>query len=116
MNCGIEVLKRLNEIINVDLTDVIKRCEAKVTNEGLSMYDLVIELNTCIPCQAVASLRFIRQTPFIAFIGFDSIGHYVLVERIDDDVWIFDPAGKLKKCSKLYFYLIWSKKAIYFML
>ena len=45
MNCGIEVLKRLNEIINIDLNEVIKNCENKVNENGLSVYDLKIELN-----------------------------------------------------------------------
>ena len=35
MNCGIEVLKRLNEILDIDLNDVIKNCEKKVTETTL---------------------------------------------------------------------------------
>lgn len=112
MNCGIEVLKRLNEIVDIDLDDVIKRCEKKVNEDGLSMYDLYCELNKVVECKAIASLKLIKQTPFIAFIGFDHKGHYVLVEKIDQYVHIYDPAGKYKKCRKLFFYMIWSKKAI----
>ncbi len=112
MNCGVEVLKRLNEIIDIDLNEVINNCESKVTNQGLSMYDMYHELNKVIDCKAIASIKLIKQTPFIAFIGFDHQGHYVLVEKIDKYVHIYDPAGKYKKCTKLFFYMIWSKKAI----
>lgn len=112
MNCGIEVLKRLNEMIDIDLNDVIQNCESNVTTQGLSMYDLYHELNHVVPCKAIASLKLIKQTPYIAFIGFDNKGHYILVEKIDKYVHLYDPAGKYKKCTKLFFYLIWSKKAI----
>lgn len=112
MNCGVEVLKRLNEMFDIDLNEVIRNCENKVTDQGLSMYDMYHELNKVIDCQAIASIKLLKQTPFIAFIGFDSKGHYVLVEKIDRYVHIYDPAGKYKKCTKLFFYMIWSKKAI----
>ena len=112
MNCGIEVLKRLNEIIDIDLNEVIYKCEKKVNDNGLSMYDLYHELKRVLDCEAIASLKLIKQTPFIAFIGFDHKGHYVLVEKIDKYVYIYDPAGKYTKCTKLFFYMIWSKKAI----
>lgn len=116
MNCGIEVLKRLNEIIEQDLSDVIETCEEKLTDKGLNMYELWNALNHVLPCKGIASLSLCIPTPFIAFIGLDGFGHYVLVERIDKFVWVYDPSGKLKKCSKIYFYLLWSKKAIIFML
>lgn len=112
MNCGVEVLKRLNEMFDIDLNEVIRNCESKVTDQGLSMYDMYHELNKVIDCHAIASIKLLKQTPFIAFIGFDSKGHYVLVEKIDRYVHIYDPAGKYKKCTKLFFYMIWSKKAI----
>ena len=112
MNCGIEVLKRFNEMIDIDLNEVIERLEHKVTENGLNMYDLYCELNQVVKCYAVSSLKLIDQTPFIAFIGFDSFGHYVLVEKIDQYVHIYDPSNKYKKMTKLHFYMIWSKKAI----
>ena len=112
MNCGIEVLKRLDEIIEIDLCEVIQHCEDKLTEHGLSMYDLFYELNQVMECKAVASLRLIRQTPYIAFIGSNKKGHYILVEKIEKYVYLYDPAGIYKKCTKLFFYMIWSKKAI----
>ena len=116
MNCGIEVLKRLNEILEIDLKDVIKNCESKVNENGLSMYDLKNELNKKIPTKAFMSLRLIKHTPWIAYIGSKKNGHYVLVEKIDKYVWVYDPANKLKKCNKLYFYLLWSKTSLVFMI
>ena len=53
MNCGIEVLKRLSEILNIDLNDVILNCESKVNEFGLSLYDLKYELNKVIPTKAI---------------------------------------------------------------
>lgn len=116
MNCGIEVLKRLNEIINVDLNDVIINCENKVNDKGLSMYDLKNELNKVLPTYAIMSLKLIKNTPYIAYIGSKKNGHYVLVEKIDKYVWVYDSINKLKKCNKLYFYLLWSKTSLVFML
>ena len=116
MNCGIQVLKRLNEIIDVDLSEVIIKCENKVTKQGLSMYDLKNELNKVIPTVAVMSLKLLKNTPYIAYIGAKKNGHYVLVEKVDKYVWVYDPANKLKKCNKLYFYLLWSKTSLVFML
>ena len=116
MNCGIEVLKRLNEIINIDLNEVIKNCENKVNENGLSMYDLKMELNKVLPTYAIMSLKLIRNTPWIAFIGNKKNGHYVLVEKIDKYIWVYDPANKLKKCNKIYFYLLWSKTSLVFVL
>ena len=116
MNCGIEVLKRLNEILDINLNDVINNCEKKVTDKGLSMYDMKTELNKVLDTQAIMSLKILKQTPYIAFIGPDHNGHYVLVEKVDRYVWIYDPANKLKKCNKFHFYFIWSKKCLVFML
>ena len=116
MNCGIEVLKRLNEMIDYDLKEVIKTCENKVNENGLSMLDLKTELNKVIPTQAIMSLKFIKNTPWIAYIGSKKNGHYVLVEKIDKYIWVYDPSNKLKKCNKFYFYLLWSKTSLVFML
>ena len=116
MNCGIEVLKRLNVILEIDLNDVIKNCESKVNENGLSMYDFKNELNKKVPTMAIMSLKFIKNTPWIAYIGSKKNGHYVLVEKIDKYVWVYDPANKLKKCNKLYFYLLWSKTSLVFMI
>lgn len=114
MNCGIEVLKRLNEIIEPELNQVIASCEEKITEKGLCMLDMLNELNHVIPCHAVASIYLINQTPYIAFIGFDQAGHYVLIEDINKKVKIFDPAKGHRYLSKFHFYMIWSKKAIIF--
>ena len=65
MNCGIEVLKRLNQIIDVELNDVILNCESKVNELGLSMYDLKTELNKVIPTQAIMSYKLIKNTQFL---------------------------------------------------
>ena len=116
MNCGIEVLKRLSEILNIDLNDVILNCESKVNEFGLSLYDLKYELNKVIPTKAIMSLKLLKNTHYIAYIGHKRNGHYVLVEKIDKYVWVYDPANKLKKCNKLYFYLLWSKTSLVFML
>ena len=116
MNCGIEVLKRLNEIIDLDLEEVIRNCEKKVTKKGLTMYDLKEECSKVIPCMAIYSIKLIKKTPYIAYIGSNAHGHYVLVEKVDRYVWVYDPANKLKKCNKFYFYLLWSKKSLIFML
>ena len=86
MNCGIEVLKRLNELLDQDLKEVIDNCEKKVGEHGLNMLEMFEELNQVLPCQAVASLHLIKNTPYIAFIGFDHKGHYVLVEDIQKKV------------------------------
>lgn len=112
MNCGIEVLKRLDELVKEDLSDVVRNCERKVNEKGLSMLDIKEELEKVVPCQAVASVFLIRKTPYIAFIGFDRAGHYVLVESVDEKVSVFDPANRYKSISKFHFYMIWSKKAI----
>lgn len=114
MNCGIEVLKRLNEIIDVDLSNVILNCESKVQKKGISFFDLKSELEKVLPCQAVMSFQLIKKTPYIAFIGFNSFGHYVLVEKIDQKVYLYDPSGTYQQCSLWFFYLIWSKKALIF--
>lgn len=116
MNCGIEILKRLNELIDTDLTKVICRCEKKLGEKGLCMSDLFEELNLVLPCQAVSSLHLIKKTPYIAFIGFDHHGHYVLVEDVQKKVRVYDPAKGFLKMTKFHFYMIWSKKAIVFML
>lgn len=116
MNCGIEVLKRLNELLDQDLKEVIDNCEQKVDEHGLNMLVMFEELNQVLPCQAVASLHLIKNTPYIAFIGFDHKGHYVLVEDIQKKVKLFDPAKGYLTMTKLHFYMIWSKKAIIFML
>ena len=112
MNCGIEVLKRLNELLDEDLSGVIQNCEQKVGKQGLSMLDIKEELSKVLPCQAVASVFLIKKTPYIAFIGFDGTGHYVLVESIAKRVNIFDPANRYHSLTKFHFYMIWSKKAI----
>lgn len=112
MNCGIEVLKRLNQLIEIELDDVILNCEHKLSIQGLSMYDLKTELDKKIKTMAVASLKLIHSTPYIAFIGFDFKGHYVLVEHIDSYVHIYDPAIGFRTLSKFHFYWIWSKKAL----
>lgn len=115
MNCGIEVLKRLNELTDEDLSEVIEACEKQVDSKGLSMAVLCDELSKVKPCLAIASVKLIRKTPYIAFIGSKNHGHYLLVERIDRKVLIFDPAGKYREISILHFYMIWSKTAIVFM-
>ena len=61
MNCGIEVLKRLNELIDTELKEVICRCEKKIGENGLCMSDLFEELNLVLPCQAVSSLHLIKK-------------------------------------------------------
>lgn len=114
MNCGIEVLKRLNEIIEKDLSCVIVRCERKVNKKGLRLYDLVTELNQVQPCMAVMSLKLVK-TPFIAFVGLHANGHYILVEKIDNQVHVFDPSGKYHVLSKIHFYIIWSKCAVFML-
>ncbi|MGN1345061.1 MAG: cysteine peptidase family C39 domain-containing protein [Traorella sp.] len=114
MNCGIEVLKRLDELSKIDLSNTIIECEQKVDKKGLSMFDMKEALSKVIFCQGVASLSLIKKTPYIAFIGLHSLGHYVLVEKIDQNVYLFDPANHFNKCSLWFFYLIWSKKAIIF--
>lgn len=112
MNCGIEVLKRLNEIIEPDLKDVILNCEKLVGEKGLSMYDMKKQLEKNVPVKAVASIKIIKDTPYIVFIGNQLLGHYMLVEKIDRHVHVFDPSHQYQVLSKFHFYMLWSKKAL----
>lgn len=116
MRCGIEVLKRLNDISDFKLDQLIIQAEEKLNKQGLNFYDLYELLkNNGYQIEAVASLSADLPCPYIAFIGNQKMGHYVLVEQVKPKVQIFDPASGLREWRYLTFFLYWSHKAIVFI-
>lgn len=112
MNCGVEVLKRLNELVDEDLNEVIKKAQDLSGENGLNFYDFVCLLNEKIKCVGVQSLKLISCVPYVAYFGRGKRGHYVLVEEMKPQCIVFDSLKGRRKVSKILFYLFWSKKAI----
>lgn len=115
MNCAIAVLKRLRDQYDFPFDSVILNCEQLLKQNEMNFYDLVCACNKVKKCVGVGSIRLIKATPYIAYISFFKKGHYVLVEKVDHHVLLFDNHFGERKVNKWLFWLVWSKKAIVFI-
>lgn len=115
MKCAILVLQRLEMKYQMNLKDVIRKCEGELTSQGLNFYTLYLALiEANIDVLAVHSLSLHLPCPYVAYYRYHNSGHYVLVESISKQVCLYDPEFGEIHLSKWQFYLKWSKTALLF--
>lgn len=111
-DCAIKILKYMQQKMNVELKDAIDYCDVLVDEHGLSIYDLCAGLRLSgVNAEAYHTLN-IPDNFFIAFIGSKRLGHFMLIHRINGEIWYYDPIRGEGVMSILQFFLIWRKTLI----
>ena len=105
MRCGIESVREYLKLLNVDYTLVVEELDKRVTENGVSVYDIIDVLgNYEIEAHAYKCFFVYPNAPFIIYLF--SKKHYILIKRVGLLVELFDiNVGWVKIPLIVYFFI-----------
>lgn len=115
MDCFIKCFNYICKEKKIERKDIEKDLYLKVNEKGLSLYDIKeVMIKYEIDVKMVRTLK-IPDISFIAYYDYGNRGgHFVYVKsKSFFRIKVYDPCIGLKKMWKFYFYMKWSKIAVF---